>query len=334
MANSQGEPKLDLAALLAPLTVDRFVAEHWERRPLHQRRGEPGFYASILTTDDLERLISAGDLRFPAIQLARHGGYFPPEVYTTTAKHGTETWSGVPDVARIQAEYAAGATVVLPALQRAWAPLRALCLELSAELSHAVHANAYLTPAGTTGFLPHYDTHDVFVLQVGGRKRWRVHAPPLRLPHHTQHFVRSEAPLPPLVGELELDAGDLLYLPRGYVHHAETSDRFSAHVTIGVTVYTWVELLAELAKASRERSRFREALPIGFARPDAARDRARLRDGLVDRIGELLSQVDYDGVVEDLVERVRSARPEPARFHADTRVGEATESEPRARRPG
>ena len=38
--------------------------------------------------------------------------------------------------------------------------------------------------------------------------------------------------------ELELEAGDLLYLPRGDIHAAHTSAVHSAHVTIGMTIYT------------------------------------------------------------------------------------------------
>src|SRR5208283_1139855 len=99
-----------------------------------------------------------------------------------------------------------------------------------------------LTPGNTAGFSPHYDTHEVFVVQVGGRKRWRIYEPPIVLPHRSQPFVRAGyAPPAPLL-ECELCPGDLLYLPRGYVHSATTSEGYSAHVTIGLTVYTWVEL--------------------------------------------------------------------------------------------
>ena len=42
---------------------------------------------------------------------------------------------------------------------------------------------AGVTPAGDAqGFDYHHDTHDVFVLQVSGRKRWVIHPPVTRLP--------------------------------------------------------------------------------------------------------------------------------------------------------
>jgi ribosomal protein L16 Arg81 hydroxylase len=63
--------------------------------------------------------------------------------------------------------------VALPALHRLWDPLRALCAELDRELGHSCHANAYITPGCASGFTPHYDTHEVLVLQLAGDfRKW------------------------------------------------------------------------------------------------------------------------------------------------------------------
>ena len=42
-----------------------------------------------------------------------------------------------------------------------------------------VQINAYITPPQNRGFAAHYDVHDVFVLQIAGRKTWRIHEPVL-----------------------------------------------------------------------------------------------------------------------------------------------------------
>src|SRR6266480_4558078 len=75
-----------------------------------------------------------------------------------------------------------GATLVLQGLHRTWPPLVAFASELAAELGHPVQVNAYVTPPQNTGFAAHYDVHDVFVLQIAGRKKWRVHEPVLTDP--------------------------------------------------------------------------------------------------------------------------------------------------------
>ena len=258
----------DLAALIAPADPEDFFRDYWGRKPLHLSRGDPHYYDAVLTNRDIENIISTGDLRYPAIQLARSGSYLAPEAYTRNIKHGSEFFNGVPDIGQIQSEYRSGATVVLPALQRTWPALRELCAALDNELNHPAHANAYLTPGNSPGFTPHYDTHEVLVLQIAGNKRWRLFEPPLQLPHRTQPFTPTDYVLPAPLLELELKPGDLLYLPRGYVHAANTGDGHSAHVTVGITVYTWVELISELVGASKEIAGFRTALPPGFAARD------------------------------------------------------------------
>jgi ribosomal protein L16 Arg81 hydroxylase len=309
----------NLTALIAPARAEDFFRDHWERKPLHLSRGDAHYYDSILTNGDLEIIISSADLRYPAIQLARNGSYLAAEAYTKNTKHGSEFFNGVPDIGQIQSEYRSGATVVLPALQRTWAPLRELCAALENEFSHAVHANAYLTPGDSPGFTPHYDTHEVFVLQIAGTKQWRIYEPPLALPHRTQSFTPIGYALPAPILELELKPGDLLYLPRGYVHAANTSHSHSAHITIGMTVYTWVELISELLAASKEIAGFRTALPPGFATREDVRN--ILRQGLVQCMDQLRNTSDIDRVIETFLQRVRSGRVHPGgTFHSDVRV--------------
>jgi ribosomal protein L16 Arg81 hydroxylase len=309
----------DLAALIAPVLPEIFLKEHWERKPLHLRRDDVHYYKSILTGGDLETIISSADLRYPAIQLARNGSYLAPEAYTKNIRHGSEFFNGVPDLAQIQSEYCSGSTVVLPALQRTWGPLRELCATLENHFSHAVHANAYLTPGDSPGFTPHYDTHDVFVLQIAGVKRWRLFEPPVTLPHRSQPFTPIGYVLPAPILELELKTGDLLYLPRGYVHAAETMRGHSAHVTIGVTVYTWVDLLSELAASAKDIASCRTALPPGFATRDDLK--SALAEGLARCVSQLQEHADCERLIEGFLQRIRSSQPRVERtFQSDVRV--------------
>lgn len=303
--------ELDLGWLLRPLASEAFFAQHWEREPLLLARADPAFYDPLLTLADIEGFIARGDARYPAIRLAKGGGFYPPEAYTLDFKFGDEVFRGMPDVEKIHSEYSSGATITLPAWHRAWPPLGALCARLEAQLDHAVNTNVYLTPAHAAGFTPHYDTHEVLVLQIAGRKHWRIYPPPLALPHRSQTFAAERYVLPsrPLL-ELELAAGDLLYLPRGYVHTTTTAGQSSAHVTIGVTVYTFVEVLLEWVQQKVEDPQFRQALPPGFTRSAQ----------WPQRLGELLSQgQDLEELGERFVQRVRKSRPRASiSFQTDT----------------
>jgi ribosomal protein L16 Arg81 hydroxylase len=298
---------LTFADVIAPVPLDRFLAETWEQQPLQLRRRTPGFYDPLLTRAQIEAALTSGGLRFPAVQLARDGHFLPPEAFTHTLRSGGDLFTGVPDLARLRAEYQAGATISLPGFHRACAPLARLVAAIEAQFSHAVHTNVYLTPAHAAGFTPHFDTHDVLILQIAGAKHWTIRRPPLPLPHRSQAFnPATTAPTEPII-ELDLDPGDLLYLPRGFVHSTTTSALFSIHVTLGITVYTWADLLADWAQSARLAPRCRQALPPGFA----AANPGALKPQLAALIAELAASADLDALLSDFCTRARTARRAP-----------------------
>lgn len=302
----------DVERLIHPIGVDTFFDEHWERKPVHVQRDERDYYAELLRHRDLDELITNSDMRYPALKLVPKGagGYYRPDIYTTNFRHGNDAFNGEPDLEKVLQEYRSGSTVVLPSLERTWQPIRRLCLMLEAYFNHAARANVYITKDNSQGFSPHYDTHEVFVLQIAGSKRWRVYDAPVSLPLVSQPFsgqafgADNKHPQPLL--ECTLEQGDLLYIPRGYVHQAFTSSDFSVHVTIGITVYTWVDLAAELFMSSMENPRFRNALPPGFA--DNPNLRETLRNGMAALLSELSENCDYDGLIDRFTKKVSSNR--------------------------
>ena len=143
--------------------------------------------------------------------------------------------------------------------------------------------------------------------------------PPQPLPHRSQPFTPIGYALPPPLLELELKPGDLLYLPRGYVHAANTANGHSAHVTIGITVYTWVELIAELANSAKEIAGLRAALPPGFTTREELK--VTLQQNLLKCLDLLRDNSDAERLVEGFLQKVRLARPRPQEaFNSDARV--------------
>ena len=241
-----------------------FAAEHWSRTPLLSRAKQlPQPFDDLLSLADVDELVADRALRTPFFRTVREGDGLPAP--TRAANAGGRRLTDVVDPDALAAQYADGATLVLNAVHRMHPPVARFCRELAAELGHATQCNAYLTPGGRhQGFDYHHDTHDVFVLQVSGRKRWIVHEPVVRLPLPSQpaagaHLVPDGAE--PLL-DVELEAGDALYLPRGYVHAALTTDVDSVHLTIGVLSTTWYDVLTDAVALAREDERFRDALPV------------------------------------------------------------------------
>ncbi len=297
----------DFRWLIHPVEPEEFFREHWESQPLYVFRQEAGFYRELITLADVDRLVTSGDLRHPAIRLVKRGAPIPLAEYTGNLPWGSDVFERVANPDRVLQAYREGATIVLQALHRYWPPLGALCRRLEKHFTFPFQTNLYLTPPNSQGFAPHYDTHDVFVLQVAGSKHWRVYGSPFPLPHRAQPYSASRTPPGDPIAEFDLSAGDLIYLPRGYIHEALTSSSESMHITLGVLAATWVEVFAEALSACRQDPRFRRALPVGYAEQTDHSDamRAEFRDLL-----EAFTQtVQPESLLERLADRFVSSRP-------------------------
>ncbi len=228
-----------LARAIEPLDAERFFDEHWERKPLVGPRAERGRFDDLLSVRDVERLVTETGIRTPAFRLVKAGE--SPDDYTTDLPWRPAPFTGVADVRRVLAEFEAGATIVLQGLHHLWLPLARYCRHLEAFLGHPAQANAYYTPSGSQGLPVHHDTHEVISLQVAGEKRWLVYEPVVELPLKNQRYRSAlGAPGEPVI-DVTLQAGDTMYLPRGWLHQALTSDSDSLHITVGVNVRRWVD---------------------------------------------------------------------------------------------
>jgi ribosomal protein L16 Arg81 hydroxylase len=130
-----------------------------------------------------------------------------------------------------------GATLVLNGMESRSVAARQLSREVSGFTGFLTLSNAYVSFGGSGSFGAHWDTHDVVVLQQFGRKRWRVYPPtfPLPLPPQLSRQSGQQAgPSPRL--DVILEAGDLLYLPRGWWHDVAPLTEPSVHLSVGVYV--------------------------------------------------------------------------------------------------
>ena len=309
----------DLVSLLHPTSLDTFLSTYWEKDLLSVQRGDEGYYEGLLTNHDLEDIVSSWDSRYPAIMLAKDGVFYPPQAYCEDVKMGQATFSGVPNLKKLSAEYGRGATIALTSLDRSWKPLSDLCMRLEEQLDHGVKTNIYITAGQTAGFPPHYDTHDILVLQIAGKKLWRIYEPTIKLPDVSQACDPKRFSPGPQLTEIELQPGDLLYLPRGYGHAAVTPRSHSAHVTVGIHVYTWAGVLKELDPSCVRVDEFRKSLPPGFA------GRVELRPAIREQLKRIapgqITDRNVDRVFDSFVRNVNQARRRmPARFRMDASV--------------
>jgi lysine-specific demethylase/histidyl-hydroxylase NO66 len=309
-------------ALRRCISVDPqvFAAEHWSRRPLLSTAAElGGTFTDLLDLDAVDELLSTRGLRTPFLRIAKDGAVVDASRFTGSQGAGAEVADQVSSdsVLRLFAE---GSTVVLQGLHRLWPPLIEFAGQLAADLGHPTQVNAYVTPPSSRGFSPHYDVHDVFVLQVAGEKHWTIHEPVLPDPLRTHPWtdrsaeVTAAAERAPVIDTV-LRPGDALYLPRGYIHSAVALGGISAHLTIGVhSVTRWgaVESALDLVRTlAADDPELRRSLPLGVDLADpgtTTEDVAAVLSGL----HRWLDRVDPAAVADALRARTwAQVRPAP-----------------------
>ncbi|HEX2774937.1 MAG TPA: cupin domain-containing protein, partial [Micromonosporaceae bacterium] len=302
------------------VSPDAFAADHWGRKPLLSRADDlpnPKGFGDLLSPADADELLSRRGLRAPFLRVAKEGQLVSPARYTGSGGAGAEVGDQVLDE-RVLQLYADGATLVLQGLHRIWPPLIDFARELGADLVQPVQINAYLTPPSNQGFATHYDTHDVFVLQVDGCKHWRIHEPVLTDPLERQPWggradeVSATADGPPAL-DVTLQPGDALYLPRGWLHSAQAEGESSLHLTVGIRALTRYALVEALLQMAAEDPRLRAGLPYGIDVADPDQVRGEL-GATVEALRDWLPTAAPAAVADRLRERAwPAARPAPLR---------------------
>lgn len=128
-----------------------------------------------------------------------------------------------------------GATLVLNRVNKTSWPMQDLCNQIARIVGGQTLANAYLAFMGSGSFGNHWDTHDVFVVQLYGRKRWLLYKPTFEYPLSNQSSSahKLDCPAEPVFDEY-LEAGDILYVPRGWWHNALPDSGPTFHIAVGV----------------------------------------------------------------------------------------------------
>ncbi|MGA7689079.1 MAG: cupin domain-containing protein [Jiangellales bacterium] len=299
--------------LLCSAPADVFANKVWGHRAWLSRADDlPGEVADWFSVDAADELLSRRGLRTPFVRLAKGGRIVAPNRYTGSGGVGATIGDQVMDDAVLRL-FADGTTVVLQGVHRIWAPVGRLAAGLSVDLGHPVQVNAYITPPQSQGFASHYDTHDVFVLQVSGRKQWRVHDPVLDAPMPEEPWdqvadaVTARAAEPPVIEEM-LEPGDCLYLPRGFLHSATALGGTSIHLTFGVHAVVERDVVDAVLAAVRDAG-WRSSMPVGW---DPTTESGVAEVGsLVAGVVDALHALDPTAVAAMLHDE-RSARQRPA----------------------
>ncbi len=255
----------DLGWLLSPITRDRFESDFFEKNIVHLTDRGAGFYDPVFALADLDRMVHQSP-DFVAAHV-RYGRADEAVRHTHLSAHPKIPTPITPQTlaGSLQAAFAAGYSLIFDDLATAWWPLARFTREIQTAILGPVTAAMFFSPPHSQGVPVHYDGFDVFILQVSGCKDWKVYRPSVVLPIGPQPLGDADIGQP--IAELTLRPGDLLYMPRGFVHEARSRDTAAMHLTIGLHPCRWYELLGHLVEGLAEHEvALRRSLPLSVCR--------------------------------------------------------------------
>lgn len=250
-----------LSELIKPITKDKFFSEYWENKYLNINNNGLAI-DKIINIDEISELIGFENIRKNEIRMVKNGSIINKNQYLQYIKDSDEDIIEEINADEVLAGFHNGQTIILESIHKRLSKLSILCRYLEKELNCNIRTNLYLTPPDSQGFLPHYDNHDVIILQIYGEKEWTLYESeniPISKNEPGKIFNQDSKNK---VSEFILRNGDILYIPRGYIHSASTNNESSAHLTIGIHTYTWEDLLIKIIKKHSDNlSLLHESIP-------------------------------------------------------------------------
>ena len=224
----------EFVQLISPLSQATFLSEFWQKDFLYLP-GSNGRFRSLMTWDDVNDLLAKdwGGYRSPPIRLYLESKPVDPRRYLTPV--GVNSGGLISCLSQ-------GATLIVDFISNSTPAVRQLAEECERALEATTNVNLYASWRSQKGFDLHWDVEDTLIVQLSGRKQWKVYRP-TRL-----HPLKDDAAVPPKPTEQPvwdgvLEDGDLIYFPRGWWHTANSLNEPSLHLTFGFTPSTGVDLL-------------------------------------------------------------------------------------------
>jgi|CXWL01.1.fsa_nt_gi hypothetical protein len=220
---------------------EAFHADFWDKAVAHFPGGPEQAAEARDLLNTISSFLDRTDIRYPSLRLVKDGKEIPLENYTRELRLGPHVSHDWIVNELVFHHYLQGGTIVLQMLQNSLPSYGRIANHLEQYFGANIHVSCFITPPNAQGFTAHYDTYSFFAVQIVGKKVWSLYNSTLHLPirddrEHDEswHLVAPET-------ELEMQTGDVLYVPRGKYHSAQTTSAASVHVSIGVFSPNWID---------------------------------------------------------------------------------------------
>jgi ribosomal protein L16 Arg81 hydroxylase len=267
-----------LSSLISPLGVQEFLDRYWRKEFCHVQNPSMPF-AKFLPWERLNRILEQHRLEPPRLRLARGGESVPADQFIDYVHHEGMRFPRVA-VEKLNRAIKQGATVILNDVNLLDRTLGSLSEGLERFFGVPVGVNAYAGFGDIHGFNPHRDDHEVMIIQVSGKKRWKLHGF-----HDPPAFLGTVAPSK-VIWDSVLSEGEFLYIPRGCWHVVIPQGKPSLHLTISISNPTLADVLEWFATELRDS----ELGNIDVSRIGSAAEQERFAALAKTEIGALLNR--------------------------------------------
>jgi ribosomal protein L16 Arg81 hydroxylase len=268
---------MEFDQIIAPLSRDKFIRNHWNKA-FARMQGPAERFQGLFGWDELNAVLEQHRLTPPRLVLYKDGAPIDPARYVTPPHLGTPRI----DSGGLAVCVAEGATLILNDAQEISPKLRALMHAFQDALHTDTFANLYAAWHSQKAFDLHWDPQDSIILQLSGKKRWKVYKP-TRL-HPLEDDI--EKPVPPTgepAWEGVMKEGDALYIPRGWWHVVFPLNEPSLHLTVSLTPPKGIDFLGWAVSKLRRETQVRADLPA-LKGADAKAAQLKALKGLVDGV--------------------------------------------------
>jgi ribosomal protein L16 Arg81 hydroxylase len=243
-----------LSRVVLPFTEAEFFRDYWTKKFLHIP-GSPEKFSELFGWNVLNRALEEQRVDSKRLRLVKAGKDVDPKRY----RNGPYV-----NAPRLVNELSNGATIVFNQCEEVHVPLRELCVYLEGLFHVNVSANLYAGWCEDNGFDVHWDTQDVLILQVSGRKRWKVWNPTRLYPFENEEGVMSNKQEPDgdPIWDGVLEPGDALSIPRGWWHIATPMNEPCLHLTVTICNLNGIDLMRWIAGKMKQSETARMELPV------------------------------------------------------------------------
>ncbi|HEY4078509.1 MAG TPA: cupin domain-containing protein [Rhizomicrobium sp.] len=242
--------------IIAPLSREKFLRDHWSKS-FARMQGPADRFAHLFNWDELNAVLEQHRLAPPRVKLFKDGQPVDPARYVTPPHLGTPRL----DSGGLAVCLAEGATLILNDAQEVSPKLRVLMQTFQDALHTDTFTNLYAAWHSQKAFDMHWDPQDSIVLQVSGKKRWKVYKP-TRLHPLEDDIEKPAQPTGEPVWEGVMKEGDAIYIPRGWWHVVFPLNEPSLHLTVSLTPPKGIDFLGWAVSKLRREAQVRADLPV------------------------------------------------------------------------